>query len=161
MLFVAGHGFRAKDGKFHLVTPRTDTQRLEETSLAWDEVAAAFAGIKARVIVFLDACRSGAAGQSATNDEAVDALLGRSLPITVIAASKGRQDSEETDKGGEFTNAVLRALANRKATDTNGNGAIELAELYAVVKRDVVVATKGRQTPWLARNDMVGEVPLF
>lgn len=161
MLFVAGHGFRAKDGKFHLVTPRTDTQRLEETSLAWDEVAAAFSGVKARAIVFLDACRSGAAGQSATNDEAVDALLGRSLPITVIAASKGRQDSEETDKGGEFTNSVLRALANRKATDTNGNGAIELAELYAVVKRDVVVATQGRQTPWLARNDMVGEVPLF
>jgi hypothetical protein len=161
MLFVAGHGFRAKDGKFHLVTARTETQRLEETSLAWDEVVAAFSGVKARVIVFLDACRSGAAGQSATNDEAVDALLGRSLPITVIAASKGRQDSEETDKGGEFTNAVLRALANRKATDTNGNGAIELAELYAVVKRDVVVATQGRQTPWLARNDMVGEVPLF
>lgn len=161
MLFVAGHGFRAKDGRFHLVTRRTQLQRLEETSLNWNEVAAAFAGIKARTIVFLDACRSGAAGESATNDEAVASLLERSLPITVIAASKGRQDSEETDKGGEFTNAVLRAIANRGVTDTNGNGAIELAEIYGAVKRDVVLATKGRQTPWLARNDMVGEVPLF
>lgn len=32
---------------------------------------------------------------------------------------------------------------------------------YGVVKRDVVVAANGCQTPWLPRNDMFGEVPLF
>ena len=78
------------------------------------------------------------------------------------AASKGRQDSGETELGGNFTVSIIRALTlNRQKTDSNNNGAIELAELYGAIKRDVVVATKGAQTPWIARNQMVGEIPLF
>ena len=64
--------------------------------------------------------------------------------------------------GGAFTTALVRAFTeDRKATDTNANGAIELAELYGAVKRQVVTHTKGEQTPWIARNQMVGETPLF
>ncbi len=29
------------------------------------------------------------------------------------------------------------------------------------LKREVLQVTGGRQTPWIARNQMVGEVPLF
>jgi hypothetical protein len=55
---------------------------------------------------------------------------------------------------------VLDALTSAD-TDTDGNGTVELAELFAAAKREVVAATDGRQTPWLARSRFVGEVPLF
>jgi len=168
MLFAAGHGLQGRDGRFYLTTPATLPDQVEKTSIAWQDIAAAFAGTKARVVVFLDACQSGAAAtNTGSNDEAVAALFERSVPITVIAASKGRQDSAETADGnaGEFTASLLRAVVtNRSRTDTNNNGAIELAELYGVVKRDVVTRTRRRnhdQTPWVARNQMIGEVPLF
>lgn len=164
MMFAAGHGIQAADGKFYLITHATKKSSPETTALAWDEIAQAFDGVKARVIIFLDACRSGATGQSATNDQATSLLTQRSNAITVIAASKGRQNSQEEVNlgGGLFTNAILQAVINDRAkTDSNGNGVIELSELYGSVKGQVSVKTDGEQTPWIARNRMVGQVPLF
>jgi len=127
--------------------------------IGWDEIAASLADAKARVIVFIDACHSGAAGGA--NDEAISTFLGRETPVTLIAASKGRQISEEDATGGFFTTALVKAIGARNATDANANGAIELAELYGTLKREVVKATGHKQTPWIARNNMVGEIPLF
>ena len=113
------------------------------------------------MIVLLDACKAGAADGGA-NDDAVSSLLKGNTSLTVLAAAKGRQASLELPDGGRFTTALIRAItANRQSTDSNGNGAIELAELYGAVKREVMIATKGEQTPWIARNLMVGEIPLF
>jgi len=161
MLFVAGHGVRdPATGQLLLATRESDLDRPRETMIGWDEIAASLADAKARVIVFLDACHSGAAG--GTNDEAISTFLGRKTPVTLIAASKGRQISEEDATGGFFTTALVKAIgAGRNATDANANGVIELAELYGTLKRDVVKATGHKQTPWIARNNMVGETPLF
>ncbi len=52
-------------------------------------------------------------------------------------------------------------MSNRASIDTNNNGVIELSELYSRIKPEVLTEMRGRQTPWLARADMVGEVPLF
>lgn len=162
MMFAAGHGDRGADGRFYLLTGDSRLDALEQTSVSWIDIAEAFRGVKARVVIFLDACRSGAAGQSGTNDDAVAAILKEDVPITVIAASKGRQDSLETSAGGYFTRAILKAVYDDRAkTDSNGNGAIELAELYGVLKPSVVRSTGHKQTPWIARNQMVGEIPLF
>lgn len=163
MLFAAGHGFRDKaSGQFFLATRETRMSNLAETSIGWNEVAAAFSGAKARVIVFLDACHSGASGDGGTNDDAVSTLINAGASLTVVAAAKGRQDSLEFGSGGAFTTALINAISSeRNETDTNRNGAIELAELYGVVKRNVVAMTQGAQTPWIARNLMVGESPLF
>ena len=80
-----------------------------------------------------------------------------------VAAAKGRQESFEKQElgGGVFTNALVAALGNRAAVDSNKNGVIELSELYSKVKPAVLTEMQGLQTPWLARADMVGEVPLF
>lgn len=163
MLFAAGHGFRdSASGQFFLATRETVKSNLAETSIGWNEIAAAFGGAKARVIVFLDACRSGATGDSGTNDDAVSTLINAGTSLTVIAAAKGRQDSLEFGSGGAFTRALIDAISSEQSeTDTNRNGVIELAELYSVVKRNVVARTQGAQTPWIARNLMVGEIPLF
>ena len=50
---------------------------------------------------------------------------------------------------------------DRASVDTNNNGVIELSELYRKIKPSILTEMKGEQTPWLARVDMVGEVPLF
>ncbi len=60
MLFASGHGYRAPDGKLYLLVTESDQTQLEATSLSWDELAQAFGETRARIIVFIDACHSGA-----------------------------------------------------------------------------------------------------
>lgn len=163
----AGHGLTAPSGGFYMSTSVTDIGDIAGTSVAWSEVAAILATAKARVLVFLDACHSGTAGTDyfASNDDAAAGVLAR-IPsgLVVFSASKGRQLSLETAGagGGVFTNAVADVIARKRATfDTNRNGAIEISELYAGVKLRVVGQTGGRQTPWLSRNEMVGDFALF
>ncbi len=163
----AGHGLTAPAGGFYMSTSATDVGDIAGTSVAWSEVAAILAKAKARVLVFLDACHSGTAGTDyfASNDDAAAGVLAR-IPsgLVVFSASKGRQLSLEISGagGGVFTNAVADVIARKRQTfDTNRNGAIEISELYAGVKLKVVGQTGGRQTPWLSRNEMVGDFALF
>lgn len=162
MLHLAGHGFRGGDGGLYLAGTDASMDDLAGTALDWSRVVKALGAVTARTVVFIDACHSGAA-EAATNDEAVTALLADDLPFAVIAASKGRQLSHEGSRfgGGAFTTAIIRAVKERDRVDLNGNGVIELSELYASIKRDVVLATDGAQTPWIARSGFGGEVPLF
>lgn len=162
MLHLAGHGFRGENGGLYLAGTEASMDDLAGTALDWSEVVEALGRVKARTVVFIDACHSGAA-EAATNDDAVSALMADELPFAVIAASKGRQLSHEGSRfgGGAFTTAMIRAIAERERADLNGNGVIELSELYASIKRDVVLATDGAQTPWIARSGFGGEVPLF
>jgi len=167
-------------GKFYLATSRTKGDKLFGTALPWESIAQKLENAKARVVVFIDACHSGSADEEArvvaagrgvrasaqaTNDQAVQELLGKASAITVIAAAKGRQKSWEGGDwgtgGGAFTTTLIDAVQNRPATDENANGVIELSELYKVLKGRVISGTNGEQTPWIARNRMVGEVPLF
>jgi Caspase domain len=164
MLFAAGHGLRDANGRFYLATADTRLTNLAGTAIASDEIAAALEQTRARVVIFLDACHSGAADGLATNDDAVAAFLDCKSSIAVIAASKGRQYSQERAAigGGLFTKAIEAAVTtNRARVDANKSGTLELSELYGAIKRHVVEATGGSQTPWIARNNMVGEIPLF
>lgn len=163
----AGHGVTGPDGRFYMATTQTDPAKVTATALAWDDLAAVLKNARARVVVFLDACHSGAAGTGlfATNDIAAQGLLDQ-IPsgLLVFSASKGRQLSEEMAQlgGGVFSNAVADVIAReRGAYDLDGNGAIEASELYAGVKRRVSELTDGRQVPWLARNELVGDFALF
>jgi hypothetical protein len=38
---------------------------------------------------------------------------------------------------------------------------LKLAEMYGLIKSNVVSMTQNQQTPWIARNQMVGEIPPF
>jgi hypothetical protein len=163
----AGHGVTGPDGRFYMATTQTDLSRIATTALAWDDLAVILKDARARVVVFLDACHSGTAGTDlfTTNDTAVQGLLDQ-VPsgLLVFSASKGRQLSEEVAQlgGGVFSNAVADVIARKRtAYDLDGNGAIEASELYAGVKRRVSELTDGRQVPWLARNELIGDFALF
>jgi hypothetical protein len=97
----------------------------------------------------------------------------------VFSASKGREFSYENAElgGGIFSLAFADVVANQRgAHDLNNNGVIEISELFLGIKRKVVVdgyptraavaKSEGdesvpSQTPWIARNKMVGDFALF
>jgi hypothetical protein len=84
--------------------------------------------------------------------------------MLVLAASKGRQYSYEGSKwgGGVFTDALVEAIQrNRPNYDLDHNGVIETSELYYALKSLVVRETTGEQSPWLARQDLLGDFALF
>jgi hypothetical protein len=167
VIFFAGHGLQDKSGRLYLGLTDTAVSRIEDTALAWEDLAAILTTAKGRVTVLLDACHSGTAGTGflSSNDDAVNAIR-RTIPsgLTVLAASKGRELSAEMRNlgGGVFTYSLVEALVSkRKAADADGNGRIEVSELYRYVKDRVVGLRKGEQTPWLARNQMIGDFALF
>jgi uncharacterized caspase-like protein len=85
-------------------------------------------------------------------------------PMVILAASKGRQLSQESPKGGGglFTSALVDAITEtRSITDRDRSGLIDLGELYAATKKKVMEQSGGEQTPWLARNGLVGEMSMF
>lgn len=131
------------------------------------DVAVELARARGKVLIFLDACHSGLAGGSslATNDDVADQLISSSgAPLIVLAASKGRQVALEDGRkgGGIFTSALVDTLSSdRNAADADLNGVIDLGELYSSVKSKVLNETDGKQSPWLARNLLVGEMTLF
>lgn len=167
VFFFAGHGLQGADGKFYIATSATRADAVEATSLAWDDLAAVLSKTRGRLIVLLDACHSGAAGTGlfATNDDAVSGLQ-RSIPagLVVLSASKGRELSREFAKtdGGVFTTVLTDVMGDgRSGADLNGNGSLEVSELFRAVKVGVSQESGGLQTPWLARNQMIGEFSLF
>ncbi len=162
MLFFAGHGLQSSDGRYYLATPDSSFNDLDGTALSWSDLAEAVADIKGRVFIFVDACHSG--GVNDANDGAVDDILrGAGRSVAVIAASKGRQFSFETaaQGGGYFTAALTEAMASGGELDIDKSGLVELDELYLGLKRSVVRATGGQQTPWIARSQIVGKMPVF
>ncbi len=166
VLFFAGHGLTGPDGAFYFATAGTDPDDPAGTALVWSEVAEILADTQARITILLDACHAGAAnsGVFASNDDAVAGLSAIPANVTILAASKGREVSTESDAvgGGLFTAALSEVLVTERAThDTNGNGRIETTELWRGVRDRVRALSNGEQTPWLTRTRMVGDYALF
>lgn len=182
VLSFSGHGVRDAQGRFYLTAHDTKLSDLPGTAISWADLAASFAKIKGRIVILLDACHSGMAGSQffATNDDiAGEALATLPSHVVVFAASKGREFSYESADagGGLFSLAIADVIAGRRAEhDLNQNGMIEISELLLGVKQRVVIGGRGvreslakregwpetgTQTPWIARNLMVGDFSLF
>lgn len=172
VFFFAGHGVDGArvdqpSAGLVLATNRTLVSDLANTAVSWTALADILSASKGTVIVLLDACQSGIAGREAfgTNDDVVSALFTKSgSPIVVLAASKGRQFSQEVAHGGggRFTNAVVAALTSERTRhDSNHSGLVDLGEFYSDIRQRVEHESHDTQTPWLARNRLVGEMSLF
>lgn len=158
MILISGYGM-VEDGRLFLATRTTQYNHVAATSIEWNAISTALAHIPGRLIVFLDTCHAGASEGS--NDIATTSLLFQNSMV-VTSASKGRQVSNERQKEGMFTGAMSKMVKqNFRQLDTNGNGAIELDELYRALKVEVLTESGNTQTPWIARNGLVGPVPIF
>jgi hypothetical protein len=167
VLSIASHGLQSATGHFFVTPHGFRLDNLESTGLAWSKITAILQQSKARVVVILDTCKSGATGANglATNDEAAAALLaGTRAPMLVLAATKGRQQALEGPRwgGGVFTYALVQALQHDRARfDLNRDGSIEVSELFKGVRAIVASETGDEQTPWLVRQDLIGDFSLF
>jgi hypothetical protein len=170
LVFFAGHGLdggphKQPDASLVLATSGTRLDSLQGTSMSWTKLASALAEAKGKIIVILDACHSGIAGSETvvSNDAIVDSLVSRSgAPMIILASSKARQTSGEDRNGGYFTSAMVAALTSeRDAADRNKSGLLDVGELYQAVKSRVGRQSEQKQTPWMARNALVGEISLF
>jgi len=56
---------------------------------------------------------------------------------------------------------VLAIGKERGHADADHNGRIEVSELYRYVKDKVSSLRPGEQTPWLSRNQMIGDFAIF
>ena len=131
----------------YLIPSDADPDDLYSTALPMDELQTIFGRIEAeRVVVFLDACYSGAAGgRSFTSKKTravnVDDLflerLTRSKGRAIITASRPAEVSIEMPELGHglFTYYLLQGLQG--AADLNRDGIVSLQELYEYVEQQV------------------------
>ena len=180
IIFFAGHGAPEVDQRGverdgfskYLVPSDAEPDDLYSTALPMDELQTIFARLEAeRVVVFLDACYSGAAGgrtfaSKKTRSAHVDDLFleraTSSKGRAIITASRPSEVSIELpDLGhGIFTYYVLQAL--KGAADLNRDGIVSLQELYEYVERQVsqkARAVGGNQHP-VMKGELEGVLPL-
>jgi hypothetical protein len=180
LVFFAGHGAPEidlrgveRDGlSKYLVPADADPDDLYSTALPMDEIHNIFSRIEAeRVVVFLDACYSGAAGgrtfaakrTRATNvDDLFLERLTRSKGRAIITASRASEVSLEIAELGHglFTYHLLEGL--RGAADSNRDSIVSLQELYEYVEGQVVRQSRavgGNQHP-VMKGELEGVLPL-
>ncbi|MFI9383751.1 caspase family protein [Kutzneria sp. NPDC052558] len=163
LLHFSCHGLKNAAGELFLAGADTVPNRLSATAVAArfvnDELAECRA---AHVALLLDCCFGGAFAKG-TVSRAVDEVdVEQSFPLrpgrsrVVITASSATEyafEGEELAESGRlrpsvFTGAVVQGLRTGDA-DLNGDGSVDLDELYKYVYARVVAAT-AHQTPHLS-----------
>jgi uncharacterized caspase-like protein len=154
VVHFSGHG-TLLDGEFYLLphgVDAADPVTIKETALSASDLRRELEGLApyGRVLVLLDACRSGgamASGQALAADATRlrAALVGPN--ITVLTSSSAAELSREDPRwgNGAFTKIVLEALSSR--ADANRNGLISISELTGYLTRHVPGLTDGAQHP--------------
>lgn len=180
IVYFAGHGAPEVDPRGverdglakYLIPSDADPEDLFSTALPMDDLQTIFARIEAeRVVMFLDACYSGAAGGRTfvarrTRAGAVDDLflerLTRSRGRAIVTAARPAEVSVELPELGHgiFTYYLTEGL--RGAGDLNRDGIVSLQELYEYVEQQVVRKSRaagGNQHPMM-KGELEGILPL-
>ncbi|WP_316398025.1 caspase domain-containing protein [Bradyrhizobium sp. 33ap4] len=154
---VEGRSFGQPDVGLALTTSITNIDQLATTAVPWSSIARSLSKARGSVIVLLDACHAGATEGLGTNEDAAKELTASGAPIVVLAATKSRQQSFEGAGGGIFTTSLIQFVAKARAAGV----LVDMSELYGAIKGEVVRTEKGKQTPWLVRNALIGDMSLF
>lgn len=181
VIYYAGHGAPEVDPRGiesdglakYLVPIDANAADLYSTALPMDEFQTIFSRIEAeRVVVFLDACYSGAAGgrtfaSRRTRATRVDDLflerLTRSRGRAIITAARSSEVSLELAELGHglFTYYLVTGL--RGAADLDLDGIVALQELYQYLEQTIARKSRaagGNQHPVL-KGELEGTLPLL
>jgi hypothetical protein len=181
VIFFAGHGAPEIDPRGaesdglakYLVPSDADPNDLYSTALPMDEFQTIFDRIEAdKVVVFLDACYSGAAGgrtfasrrtRAARVDELFLDRLTRSKGRAIITASRANEVSLEVPELGHglFTHYLVQGL--RGAADLDRDGIVSLQEVYQYLEQQVAQKSRsigGNQHP-VMKGEIEGLLPLI
>ena len=157
VFMFSGHGALI-NGEYYLLPHDVDARDLDQIETTAIPVAQLRKRLRVlsrygRVLVLLDACRSGAA--SADGDTlAIDGGVLRTqlaglANVTVLTSSGSAQPSYEDAawENGAFTEVLLRGLG--RTADTNNNSLISMSELSSYLHDHLprLTQAKGRQVP--------------
>jgi uncharacterized caspase-like protein len=180
LIFFAGHGAPdidsrgvERDGLAKYLIPKdADPDDLFSTALPMDDLQTIFGRIESeRVIAFLDACYSGAAGgrtfmsksvRAASVDDQFLERLTRSKGRAIVTASRPNEVSVElADLGhGIFSYYLVEGL--KGAADLNRDGIVSLQELYEYLEQQVSQKSRaaGANQHPVMKGEMEGALPL-
>lgn len=144
-IYYSGHGAPdPKTGNTYLLPYDGDPTFIEETGYSLKRLYDSLGKLKAKeIVVALDACFSGAGGRSVIAEgsrpvviQIEDAMKPAGNMVVISAASGNQISSTYKDKGhGLFTYFLLKGL--KGFADADGDGSIELDELYSYLKPQV------------------------
>ena len=149
LVYYSGHGKPNKSNILHLTTFDTVINELESTAIPIHRVYDIIATGKAKkIIIILDCCYSGAAGQGFRGDinDGLQQLNNARGTYLVTASTELQVAHENTSDGyGLFTKHLIAGLTTGDA-DKDGDGFISMNELYDYV-HDKVIAENPNQQP--------------
>jgi uncharacterized caspase-like protein len=180
VIFFAGHGAPEVDQRGverdglakYLIPSDADPDDLYSTALPMDEMQTIFGRVEAeRMVVFLDACYSGAAGGRTFSSKRTRAnnlddqfleRLTRSKGRAIITASRPSEVSIELPELGHgiFTYYLVQGLNG--AADLNKDGIVTIQKLYEYLAQQVAQKSRsvgGNQHP-VMKGEMEGALPL-
>jgi hypothetical protein len=182
LIYFAGHGAPEVDPRGHerdglakyLIPADADPDDLYASALPMDELHTIFGRIEAdQVVVFVDACYSGAAGGRTfakkgfrdirVVDEAFLDRLTRTKGRAIITASRPTELSMELPELGHgiFTYYLVRGMQG--AADLDRDGVVTLQELYQYLEQEVTRKSRaagGNQHP-VMKGELEGVLPLL
>src|SRR5262249_27283725 len=162
VVFYAGHGDRDDTtGEFYLLPVDAITSRLGDTGVSGQALKRALADLQSRrVIVLLDACRSGSFAEKGGMAELARELKHPDYGVIVVCAAMAAEVAlEDADlKHGYFTHALLHGLGGKGYPDDSGS--IFMMPLYAFVEQQVMNHSKDRQHPTMARPSTIKPLAL-
>lgn len=180
VIFFAGHGAPEVDPRGvesdglakYLVPADADPDDLYSTGLPMDELATIFSRIESdQVVVFLDACYSGAAGgrtfaskrtRASRIDDVFLERLTRSRGRVIVTASRANEVSLELPELGHgvFSHYLIQGM--RGTADLDRDGIVSLQELYQYLEQEVSRKSRqagGNQHP-VMKGELEGLLPL-
>ncbi|MBA3936660.1 MAG: caspase family protein [Planctomycetes bacterium] len=179
VLHLSSHGGIDDNGQWYMPPVDADLGNPAATCLHAHDFTDALAALACRrVVVFIDACKSGAfapAGVSQStaaqarqaNGELARELSSPGYGIVVFSASMSEQSATERPEWGHgaFTLALLEAVHGKRngpvLPDANGNGTLELMELGLYLSERVRQLTGGKQLTTVSIPSTVSSFSLF
>lgn len=155
VVYFSGHGFRDPEGNMYLAPLDTDPVDLPGTGVpvTWfrDQIASCKASLK---ILVLDACHAGStkgAGSETNFGQQDMAMFEKLEGVVTLASSTGEQPSQMWDEKQQSLFSYWLKEGLKGHADEDGNGEVNIDELYDYVHRNVTQSAEARlhrpQTP--------------
>jgi Caspase domain len=151
VVMFSGHGTFI-DGQFYLVPYGVDVStpaRLKASAIPTSEFQSEVAKLAehGRVLVLLDACRSGGLLTGRAADTLRAAIASSNVSVLTSSTADKLSREDEAWMHGAFTKVLLDALSGSAAADidTDHNGVISMSELTAYIARNLSQLTGDEQ----------------
>jgi len=148
MIYFAGHGINDNNNIYYMLPHDANLEKLRSSCINFEELRQTISGIKAKVLVFLDACHSGNVnGNSLYVNGLVNMLSGSGTGAVTFTSSTGKEVSYEKTEwnNGAFTKALLEGLSGKARV--TGKDKITYKSLDLYISERVAEITDNKQHP--------------